>query len=652
MIKAGDRHQAIQLAETAPNLLDLVTVLEFRSADDWRAFCQKNSLPPPDRIDSRSVQALNECYAQGITTDHPLYAAYREAVLHRKDEDALQALQSIARLNPADANAASELARLDAKVLAARVAQLGALIEGGDAAVIVAAIEAIEAFGFKGRPEGEAWRKAQSVRCVFLAEEVAKLKSASRWADALAKVDFVRRLQAEFQLELPSSTLKQIESFEVWARAEQEKDRKEREFSSRLAELHFRIHQSEEKDTSARYVKLPEMRDDFEGLNKTWRALTDFTRPIPEEAAAAFRKRSGLLEAEIARRTRLRRRAITAGCAAAILAGGVVVWFVLGQVKARDFAAQLNNAVSQRQVRAAETLLGRIHTSEKRLLTTASVNTAAAAAETFLSKEHGALTSFETAFARLPMRLEGEPDAARLNLVAEEFAQTTAALNALAPDLKAENEPRVKAFEKLWQQFLSQSGTVVNGLLEQWISSAEKQCSQLDYRVPVKTAAAQISTLSGLVQKISDCEASFTNHLGLRNDLLQRAGAAHARFTAYARELSKLDEGMGALKKAHSLNDYSSAISVLASSEYSGAPAASAATAIQALGPSEEATLRSLLGATNPATWAFIRKGKPVTLIPEIAMPAELALFERLATDPAHVARLLCRARCCAARSA
>ena len=42
MIKAGDRHQAIQLAETPPSLLDLVTVLEFRNADDWRAYCQKN----------------------------------------------------------------------------------------------------------------------------------------------------------------------------------------------------------------------------------------------------------------------------------------------------------------------------------------------------------------------------------------------------------------------------------------------------------------------------------------------------------------------------------------------------------------------------------------------------------------------------------
>src|SRR3954447_18255648 len=85
MTKAGDQHQAIQLAETAPKLLDLVTVLEFRSADDWRRFCQQNALALAERIDARSVQALNGCYAQGITIDHPLYAAYRKAVLNRND---------------------------------------------------------------------------------------------------------------------------------------------------------------------------------------------------------------------------------------------------------------------------------------------------------------------------------------------------------------------------------------------------------------------------------------------------------------------------------------------------------------------------------------------------------------------------------------
>src|SRR6185369_14900692 len=92
MIEAGDRPQAIQLAETVPNLLDLVTVLEFCGSDEWRSYCQQNALPVADRIDAHSVQALNDCFAQGITTDDPLYTDYRNAVLNRNDEEALKIL--------------------------------------------------------------------------------------------------------------------------------------------------------------------------------------------------------------------------------------------------------------------------------------------------------------------------------------------------------------------------------------------------------------------------------------------------------------------------------------------------------------------------------------------------------------------------------
>src|ERR1043166_935080 len=60
MIKAGDRHQAIQLAETAPNLLDLITILEFRNADGWRSYCQQNALPVAERIDGRSEEHTSE----------------------------------------------------------------------------------------------------------------------------------------------------------------------------------------------------------------------------------------------------------------------------------------------------------------------------------------------------------------------------------------------------------------------------------------------------------------------------------------------------------------------------------------------------------------------------------------------------------------
>lgn len=634
MIRANDRHQAIQLAETAPNLLDFITLLEFRNAGDWRNFCQQHALAIPERIDAQAMQAVKECYAQGISTDHPLYAAYRKAALNRNDEEALNTLRTITRLNPSDSNAAAELTRLDGKVLATRLNHLGGALQRGDALLVVAEVEAIEAYGFKTRPEGEVWRNAALVRCDVLLKQAGDSKAASQWQDALANVELIRRLQKELNLELSPDELQRLEELEKWALAEQEKDRKSREFSALLSQLHQRIHESEEKDTSARYVELPEMRADFEALHKVWRALTDFTRPIPEDAAAAFRKRSGLLETEISRRMAIRRRSIFAAAAGVLLVGAVIAWFVLGQIKARQFARELENAVSQRQTRVAERLLDSVQTN-KRLLHSGRVNVAVADADSFLAREHELLTNFDDAFARLPTQLGGEPDAGRVNAVAEQLAQTQAALDALSPDLKAENAPRLGAFEGQWQEFLSEASVAVNSVLDQSVANAEKQAAQLDYRSPISVISPQLSRLSEVLQKINESETAFTNHLQLRSDLLERAAAVQGKFNAYNGELKKIDDGVAGLKEAHSFGEYSSAISRIASSEFSSASAVSAAAAMQSLGASEETVLRSLIGATNPTTWAFINKTKSPTLMPELAMPAERAIFKELKADPA-----------------
>jgi hypothetical protein len=633
MIRANDRLQAIQLAESAPNLLDLIALLESPAAVEWRAFCQKNALPVAERIDARAVQVLNECYRQGISTDHPLYAAYRKATLTRNDTEALNALRSIARLNPSDANAAGELARMDAKVLAARVEHLATLLNGGDAAQVVGEIESIESFGFKTKPDGDIWRKAALVRCSVLIQEASKAQVAVQWKVTLSKIELVRRLQKELDLKLPAGELQQLAELEKWTQAEQEKDRLNREFAALLTELQRQIQKSEEKDTSARYVELPELRADYEALHKVWRALTDFTRPIPEDASAAFRKRSGLLEAEISRRMAVRRRAILAGAAAVLLIGAALIWLVLGQMKAHQFARDLRTSIAQRQTRVAEHLIDTAR-ADKPLLHSGNVSAAVADTESFLAKEHSLLTNFNNSFTGLPTQLTGAADAAHVNAIARQLSETHAALNALSPDLKTENEPRVAQFDRQWQQYLAEAAGPVNEEFEQSVAAAEKLSARLDYRAPTETAA-QLAALSGPVQKMNSYETDFKNIMPLRSDLLQRASAVQARFDAFHREWQKLEDGFASLKQARTFADYSGAISAMASSEFSSAPAAAAANNIRSLNPGEEIMLRSLLNATNPATWAFIKKGKSPTLMPEAVMPVEATLYLQLRDDPA-----------------
>jgi hypothetical protein len=634
MIRAGDDPQALQLAETAPSLLDLVTLLEFLGCDEWREYCQQRGLPVAERIDARAVRSLNACYGKGITTDHPLYALYRRGVLSRNDEAALRALQSITRINPSDANAASELERLDAKVLAKRLEGLGRLLELGDRGAVPGEIEAIEAFGFKTNPQGDIWRGAQLIRCEYLTGKAAAARATGDWAGALASLELIERLKGGLGLEFAPLVRERIEALEVWARGEQEKDNREREFASLIGDLNQRIDASERKDTSSRFVELPELREDFENLHKVWRALVDFARTIPEEVSARFRKRAALLEGEIARRTAIRRRILVGTVALALVIMGTVGWWVLRQGRILDFTSQLRAAVEHRQIHPTEKLLERLRGRDQSLLSVGRVNTLAGEAEALLNKEGVLLTNFNDTFAGLPQHPSGRPDAARITDVTARFAATHKALDALAPDLKSENEPRVQEAERQWQRYCAEAADAVNRGLEPLISQVEKDCQTLDYRAPVADAKALAQSASAQLDKAEAEEGAFTNHLQLRGDLLTRTAAARVKVAAFEAELKKLDDGMAALRRARTLKEFSEGIGVICSSEFSSAPEALAAVAMRKISPSEETALRSLLGA-DASAWAVITHPRVDDLTPEAAMPSERDILRQLSQDPA-----------------
>ena len=84
MIEAGQSLQALQLAETPPPLLDLITILGFRQAAEWRAFCQTHHLPWTEPFYDKYVRLLNSAYNKGIAGNHPFYRDYRQAVMEQR----------------------------------------------------------------------------------------------------------------------------------------------------------------------------------------------------------------------------------------------------------------------------------------------------------------------------------------------------------------------------------------------------------------------------------------------------------------------------------------------------------------------------------------------------------------------------------------
>ena len=138
MLDKGNEYQALQLAETEPALPDVLMALSFAERTQWNEQCRASQLPVPLPFDPAKVKAMDAMYRRGISSAHPLYREYRGAVSKRDDAAALRTIRSIARLNPSDAGARSELDRLEEKRVRECAAALKLAIDSSDAAAAAA----------------------------------------------------------------------------------------------------------------------------------------------------------------------------------------------------------------------------------------------------------------------------------------------------------------------------------------------------------------------------------------------------------------------------------------------------------------------------------------------------------------------------------
>lgn len=195
MLDKGSDHQALQVAEEEPALLDLVGALSFGAEKPWLAFCEKHGLPAAPLLNARAVRDLEALYAKGISATHPLYKDFRAAVLSRDDDRALKIVRTIVKLNAGDENAKQELQRLENKRLQETVELLRAALKTDDEERIASLTETLKATAPEAKleridayQEGEAIRvslRRRQARDKFpaLMAEMTALQKAGKWRE-------------------------------------------------------------------------------------------------------------------------------------------------------------------------------------------------------------------------------------------------------------------------------------------------------------------------------------------------------------------------------------------------------------------------------------------------------------------------------------
>ena len=184
MIEAGQFLQALQLAETPPPLLDLITLLGFRQAAEWRAYCQAHQLPWTEPFYDKYIRLLNTAYGKGIASDHPFYRDYRRAVMENDDARALSILRVIARLNPSDAEHQGGIETAGGEIIAGQTGKLApGCGHGRQRRDIRPALEQLEASGLPVPASHPVWQQAQVARCQQMLRRAEELRQQDVWQD-------------------------------------------------------------------------------------------------------------------------------------------------------------------------------------------------------------------------------------------------------------------------------------------------------------------------------------------------------------------------------------------------------------------------------------------------------------------------------------
>ena len=461
MIEAGQSLQALQLAETPPPLLDLITVLSFRQAAEWRAYCQSHHLPWAEPFYDKYVRLLNSAYNKGIAGNHPFYRDYRQAVMDNDDDRAISIMRVIARMNPSDANTKEELKRLEEKLLRGKLENLRQALSKGDSAAAQAQLAQIEASGLPVPSAHPVWQQAQLARCQQLLRRAEELRRQDAWQETEALVEEIHAFATQNKVQMPAADADSWTALEAWTMEKRAAYADDQDFQRAVSALEYEVQSIESRQATDARPGLAEAANVYDSLTAKWRETERFNRPLDAALAGRCQQVNDWLLQRIKAATKRKRLVSIAVTVLVLGAVGAAVPFAMDWSQQRDILRRLGTLESSRRVADTEAFVKGV---PPRLKTKPKMADGLAHAQVFLAREMELKRTFDTNWSGLQQSDIAQPGALR--------AQCEGALTNLAPEFQPAGRSNLMAWDAQWQ-------TVRNSALSERLDRAEQNRRRL-----------------------------------------------------------------------------------------------------------------------------------------------------------------------------
>lgn len=632
MLGAGDEHQALQLAEAAPPLLEQLTLLAFRRSPNFRALCLAQNYAVPESFEIKAVRQLNEIYAKGIDKDHGLYREYRRAIMVNDDARALAALRSITRLNPNDKNAGTELERIEQKLRADKIHKLEWLVRDKAPAHGIAAL-AKEVEAIPEAQQSAAWIPAQTIRGAFLIEQAREAQRAGEVEDLqriLSQIPSLAHL-------LSASDRASVEELQRWSAADAARRKEAASRRAAIVQLTDAVARIEQEQLAPRKQSLLDLRRSADALDRAWRQVETFRAEIAGDISTRAQKLRDTLRLQIERRVQTSRRIAFVAVAAVVLICIAAAWYGYSRQAANSLARKLQTAVANRRVSEAETALA----NSSNHVTTPLLKFARENALEFVNQQRGLMNSLEGHFAFLEearaknFTNETLPRIATIHAdlkqkIDRETADADAALP-LAPEIREAANARLLSFETAWNQRLERERAASSARGAEMLQPIESAVErELVYTRNPSEVAAAAAALKKQLEAARAIVAPGIEELRPKQEVVFRFENLETRINKFEIDATTWFVAQNRVITATNLASYNTALQLLATNGFTPAASRPAVMNLAAMSLNDQKLLAPLLLSNGPAS--ALAEPRISSVLDEI-LPAEREIQRRLRDD-------------------
>jgi len=584
-------HQALMAATRQPDLLDACAVLSELQTEEYGVFCRRNFLPTAPGLNERAKQEVDPLYARAGSFQKKLRMEFSAANSKRDFREALEICRQLAKVDPSDIAAAKQVAALEERLVQEVLAKkIQPALDKGDEETAVAALAEIDLIAPGRQPRSDERSEKVWIEAIAARDSMEREDAIRASANLLIQAEAARdsgNLEMVLEVLARIGSLIEKHSFSLsqereslfrdlnhWKDEALRKSRIEENFLSAIDELKVLLKKIADKDFQNTAPTFAEHREDALGLQRLWKEIAEYKKPVDSDLQERARKILGALNEKIDRHTRSKRRSLILIISGATVVVVTAAIFAVMFTKAGKMADRISSAQEDMRAEDLRDALSSFSESDPSWRSFGSLPRTKNNAVAWLDEQKALVARMTGVLAEIRNDIDSRTDLSSWSPVSLLSLKTR--IDDAAKEIEPVNQnDRIPLDDNVASLSLSLDGLIDhrrNEIVEAFHARVEPLDrlvrEELRFDRPIAAVAESLTKVNTAITEMEGMATSEMESLRPSASDLAKFEVLKARFVSFDTELEKVREIMTKCGGVDSLKAYAGAIRELNGTEF------------------------------------------------------------------------------------